>query len=116
MSTEADAFLSKVPTFASFSQIADPSLYEPVPDDWTIGLSDVVRSSAAIEAGRYKAVNMAGAAVISAVSNAVGHGAFPFVFGGDGASFVVPPAAGRRRAGGRSPRPRPSCARNSISI
>ena len=89
--TEADAFLAKVPTFASFAQIADPSLYEPVPDDWTIGLSDVVRSSAAIEAGRYKAVNMAGAAVISAVSNAVGHGTFPFVFGGDGASFVVPP-------------------------
>lgn len=86
----ADTFLRKIPTFASFAQVADPSLYEPVPDGWVVGLADVVGSSAAIEAGRYKAVNMAGAAVISAVSNAVGHGAFPFVFGGDGASFAVP--------------------------
>ncbi|WP_375461290.1 DUF3095 domain-containing protein [uncultured Enterovirga sp.] len=86
----ADSFLARVPTFASFAQVADPSLYEPVPDGWIVGLADVVSSTAAIEAGRYKAVNMAGAAVISAVSNAVGHGAFPFVFGGDGASFAVP--------------------------
>lgn len=87
----ANAFLSRIPAFASFAQIADPDLYEPVPDDWVVGLSDVIASTRAIEAGRYKAVNTAGAAVISAVSNAVGHGAFPFVFGGDGASFVVPP-------------------------
>ena len=89
--TGADAFLNAVPTFASFAQIADPSAYGPLPDDWVLGLADVVASSRAIEAGRYKAVNMAGAAVISAVSNALGHGDFPFVFGGDGASFAVPP-------------------------
>lgn len=84
-------FLASVPTFTSFAQIADPTLYRPIPDPWVLGLADVVRSTAAIEEGRYKAVNMAGAAVISALSNAVGHGAFPFVFGGDGASFAVPP-------------------------
>ena len=33
---------------------------------------------------------MAGAAVIASVSNALGRN-FPFVFGGDGASFAVPP-------------------------
>ncbi|MDB5590064.1 DUF3095 domain-containing protein [Enterovirga sp.] len=88
---DGDTFLAEVPTFASFAQIADTSLYRPVPQDWTIGLADVVQSTTAIEAGRYKAVNMAGAAVISAVSNALGHGRFPFVFGGDGASFAVPP-------------------------
>ncbi len=87
----ANAFLSRIPTFAAFAEIADPARYEPLPEDWLVGLSDVVRSTEAIAAGRYKAVNTAGAAVISAVSNAVGHGAFPFVFGGDGASFAVPP-------------------------
>ena len=33
---------------------------------------------------------MAGASVIAAVANALGR-EFPFVFGGDGASFAVPP-------------------------
>jgi Protein of unknown function (DUF3095) len=35
---------------------------------------------------------MAGAAVIAAVTNALGGREFPFVFGGDGASFAVAPA------------------------
>lgn len=87
----ADAFLKGIPTFASFARIADPDIYAPVPDDWWVGFADVVNSTGAIGAGRYKAVNTAGAAVISAVSNALGQNAFPFVFGGDGASFVVPP-------------------------
>ena len=89
----ADAFLVGTPVFASFAGIVDPAMYAPLPDDWIVGLSDVVGSTEAIAAGRYKAVNMAGAAVISAVSNAIGHGVFPFVFGGDGASFAVPPDA-----------------------
>ena len=37
---------------------------------------------------------MAGAAVIVAVTNAMAGRDFPFVFGGDGASFAVPAAAG----------------------
>src|ERR1700755_3212891 len=42
-------------------------------------------------AQRYKAVNMAGAAVIASVTNALEGREFPFVFGGDGASFAVSP-------------------------
>lgn len=80
-----------IPVFTSFAQIVDPALYQPLPDGWVIGVADVVMSTSAIEAGRYKAVNMAGAAVISAVSNALGQSGFPFAFGGDGASFAVGP-------------------------
>ena len=69
----------------------DPSLYASVPDDWTIGIADIVESTRAIAAQRYKAVNMAGAAVIAAVTNALEGREFPFVFGGDGASFAVAP-------------------------
>jgi hypothetical protein len=78
----------------------DPERYRPVPDDWTFGLADVVQSTAAIAANRYKAVNMAGAAVIAAVANALDNRDFPFVFGGDGASFAVAPqdAAAARAA------------------
>ena len=68
-----------------------PARYAPLPDDWTVGIADVVQSTKAIAAKRYKAVNMAGAAVIASVTNALGGREFPFVFGGDGASFAVPP-------------------------
>ncbi len=54
---------------------------------------DVVQSTKAIAENRYKAVNMAGAAVIVAVTNALDDRDFPFVFGGDGASFAVPAEA-----------------------
>jgi hypothetical protein len=63
-----------------------------VPDDWHIGVSDVVNSTSAIREGRYKAVNLAGAATISAVANALQGDLRLFVFGGDGARFAVPPA------------------------
>jgi hypothetical protein len=72
--------------------LTDPGLYMPVPDDWVLGLSDIVCSTSAIGAGRYKEVNTAAASVIAAVSNRLGTSEFPFVFGGDGASFAVAPA------------------------
>jgi hypothetical protein len=95
----SDPWLAAVPVLDDFARVADPSGYVPLPDDWRIGISDVVESTKAIEAGRYKAVNMAGASAISAVANALG-GALPlFVFGGDGTRFAVsapqaPAAAG----------------------
>jgi hypothetical protein len=53
-------------------------------------VADVQQSTKAIRENRYKAVNMAGAAVIASVANALKGRDFPFVFGGDGASFAVP--------------------------
>ncbi len=84
-------FYSAIPVFRGFTDLMEPSLYSPLPDDWTIGVADIVESTKAIAAQRYKAVNMAGAAVIAAVTNALDGREFPFVFGGDGASFAVPP-------------------------
>ena len=57
----------------------------------SIGIADIVQSTRAIADKRYKAVNMAGASVIAAVANALEGREFPFVFGGDGASFAVSP-------------------------
>ena len=85
------SFYASVPVFRGFAQLMDPQLYLALPDDWTVGIADVVQSTAAIAAKRYKAVNMAGAAVIAGVTNALDQREFPFVFGGDGASFAVPP-------------------------
>jgi hypothetical protein len=83
-------FYAQVPVFEDFSRLTDAALYRPVPEDWVIGMSDVVASAAAIRAGQYKIVNIAGAALIAAVSNALGRRDFPFAFGGDGASFALP--------------------------
>jgi hypothetical protein len=93
MSTAADSdsFYDRIPVFRGFASLMDPALYSPLPDDWSIGVADIVESTRAIAEARYKAVNMAGAAVISAVTNALEGREFPFVFGGDGASFAVAP-------------------------
>ena len=94
MSAAASAnFYRTVPRFERFADVADPARYRPLPDDWLIGVADVVNSTGAIAAGRYKAVNIVGAGVISAVLNARGGAPFPFVFGGDGAAFAVPETA-----------------------
>src|SRR5215475_7414488 len=85
----SDSFYSGIPVFRDFRRLMEPSLYSPLPGDWIVGVADIVDSTKAIAAKRYKAVNMAGAAVIAAVTNALGGREFPFVFGGDGASFAV---------------------------
>jgi hypothetical protein len=86
-----DSFYRGIPVFQGFGRLMDPALYLALPDDWSIGVADIVGSTKAIAEQRYKAVNMAGAAVIAAVTNALEGRAFPFVFGGDGASFAVSP-------------------------
>jgi len=87
---DAAEFYARLPVFEGFANIMDPARYRQLPDDWLIGLTDVVSSTQAIADGRYKAVNTAGASVISAVTNALQGRMFPYVFGGDGASFAVP--------------------------
>ncbi|MGP1397865.1 MAG: DUF3095 domain-containing protein [Inquilinaceae bacterium] len=86
-------FYASLPLFDRFDQIVDPKIYRPLPDGWSLGLSDVMGSTQAIAAGRYKRVNMAGAAAISAIVNALGGQDLPFVFGGDGSAILLPPNA-----------------------
>jgi hypothetical protein len=91
MSDSSDIFYGSIPVFRGFSSLMDPALYSPLPDDWSVGVADIVESTKAIAEARYKAVNMAGASVIAAITNALEGREFPFVFGGDGASFAVSP-------------------------
>lgn len=89
---DSGGFYQSVAVFRGFRSLMDPALYAPLPDDWTVGVADIVDSTRAIAEQRYKSVNMAGAAVIAAVTNALQEREFPFVFGGDGAGFAVAPA------------------------
>ncbi|MEO0939417.1 MAG: DUF3095 domain-containing protein [Pseudomonadota bacterium] len=80
-----------LPRYDSFADLAGAAAYTPLPADWVVGCADIVGSTGLIAEGRYKEVNMIGAAVISAQINGAGERAFPFVFGGDGAAFAHPP-------------------------
>ncbi|MCA6124785.1 DUF3095 domain-containing protein [Bradyrhizobium sp. WSM 1704] len=91
MAGGSEIFYGGIPVFRGFARLMDPALYAPLPDDWSVGVADIVDSTKAIAAQRYKAVNMAGAAVVAAVTNALDGREFPFVFGGDGASFAIAP-------------------------
>lgn len=88
-----DSFYDDLPLRGEFGDLADPDGFRPVAQDWLIGVADVVDSTSEIAAGRYKTVNMVGAAVISAVINTLAPKSFPFVFGGDGAGFAIWPGA-----------------------
>ncbi len=96
--TLKDAWIETLPVMKDFSRVSDPSQYRSLPDNWHIGISDVVNSTKAIELGNYKAVNLAGAGTISALANEIGDELRLFLFGGDGARFAVPAAQARRAA------------------
>ena len=89
--TDSQSFYDDLPKRTSFAELTNPASYVSLPDDWVVGVSDIVGSTRAVAAGRYKTVNMIGAAVISAQMNTAAGRAFPFVFGGDGAGFACPP-------------------------
>lgn len=86
-----DAFYDNLAPVARFDALVQAEAFQPVPDRWYVAVADIANSTAAIAEGRYKTVNMVGAAVISAVRNALPGTAFPAVFGGDGATLAVPP-------------------------
>ncbi|TCL07990.1 Protein of unknown function (DUF3095) [Shimia isoporae] len=93
-------YYENLPRTDDFDSLSDLKRYVPLPDDWVVGVADVVGSTHEIARGRYKVVNMVGAAVISAQINAAQGAALPFVFGGDGAGFAVWPT--QRRAAERA--------------
>jgi len=64
--------------------------YKDLPSQWDYILCDVVSSTVAIKNGKYKEVNFIGAACIIAVLNSIQKLDIPYVFGGDGATFLLP--------------------------
>lgn len=84
-----DFFYADLPILKNFVQVTNPKKYVPVPSDWLIIVTDIIGSTKAIEQGKYKTVNLLGACSISAVLN-VAETEIPFVFGGDGATILIP--------------------------
>ena len=93
-SARSNAFYRDLTAFDDFSGFTDADNYVSAPADWIVVLADIRGSTKAIDEGRYKDVNLMGAACITAVLNILKsngtHLDIPYVFGGDGATLLVP--------------------------
>lgn len=88
---ESDSFVERLPLIHSLMEAVDPGVYRRLPEDWLIAVTDVQGSTENLARGRYKEVNGVGVAAIAAVRNLHKPEEIPFVFGGDGATFCLPP-------------------------
>jgi len=91
-------FFHDMPAMPHIRNITDHNYYLDVPHDWLIALTDVRNSTEAIKRGEYKSVNTCGAATIAAILNSIPNIDVPFVFGGDGATVVIPPQVRQQTA------------------
>ena len=90
MPADPYAFYTALPVCPSFADVTMSKVYTSLPDDWVVVIGDVEGSTAAIARGQYKDVNLVGSSLLVATFNALGHANLPFVFGGDGATLVLP--------------------------
>lgn len=84
-------FYETVPHIHNIADVTDFSKYRDVPSDYWIALTDVQGSTQAIQDGRQKDVNAVAAASITSILNIAKETDLPFVFGGDGATLIIPP-------------------------
>lgn len=92
MGARSETFFSDLPELTAFEDAVSTHRHSQVPLDWHVVITDVKGSTQAIEAGLYKDVNAVGVASIIALRNAIPEVELPYVFGGDGATVLVPEA------------------------
>lgn len=90
MGNASDKFFSELPELTAFEDAVSTRRHCQAPDDWHVVITDVKGSTNAIESGHYKDVNAVGVASIIALRNAIPDVELPFVFGGDGATILLP--------------------------
>ncbi len=90
MNTASIEYFLNLKSFQDFSQVGQNLIYQDWPTGWSLVLTDIRGSTKAIQEGRYKQVNLIGAASIAAYVKCAGTQEVPFVFGGDGATLLVP--------------------------
>lgn len=97
MSTSTnDLFYSRLPVNEiSLSELLmEEHLFFKVPANWQVIITDVKQSTQAVTDGLHETVNLVATGSIVAVLNIVykENLTVPFFFGGDGATFIVPPS------------------------
>jgi len=95
MSDNTDHFYANQPVnkMALAQLLVHNNLFKPVPADWQVIITDIKNSTAAVKAGQHENVNLIATGSIVAVLNIAfkANILIPFFFGGDGATFIVPP-------------------------
>jgi len=89
-----DLFYSRLPVneIPLSDLLTEEHLFFRVPEDWHVVITDVKKSTKAIEKGQHETVNLLATGSIVAVLNIAykANLSIPFFFGGDGASFIIP--------------------------
>ena len=84
-------FFQNLTGFERFEDLEQRQNFTRAPSDWWVVITDVIASTEAIQSGRYRDVNLIGAATLAVLQNVMPGYLFPFAFGGDGASAIIPP-------------------------
>lgn len=86
----ANLSINKIPLAQLLVQ---PDLFEQVPADWEVIITDIKKSTDAVNSGQHENVNLIATGSIVTVLNIAfkANILVPFFFGGDGATFIVPP-------------------------
>ncbi len=91
-----DMFYSRLPVneISLSDLLTEEHLFYKVPDNWYVAITDVKKSTKAIEQGMHETVNLLATGSIVAVLNIAYKAgiSIPFFFGGDGATFIIPPS------------------------
>ena len=82
-------FYEELPALSSFKELANFQTYPDAPNDWYLVITDVVSSTKAIEQGKYKDINLTAALSLVSVINLNPDLNCPFIFGGDGVTFLI---------------------------
>jgi hypothetical protein len=69
-------------------------LFHNIPDDWYIVITDIKNSTLAVQKGMHENINLIATGSVVSVLNIAfkANISVPFFFGGDGATFMVPPS------------------------
>ncbi|MEO6613472.1 MAG: DUF3095 domain-containing protein [Chitinophagaceae bacterium] len=91
-----DLFYSRLPVneIPLGDLLMEEHLFFKVPSNWHVIITDVKKSTEAVQDGLHETVNLVATGSIVAVLNIVykENLSVPFFFGGDGATFIVPPS------------------------
>lgn len=91
-----DLFYSRLPVneLSISDLLAEEHLFFKVPDSWYVIITDVKNSTKAAAEGRHQTVNLVATGSIVAALNVAykANITIPFFFGGDGATFIIPPS------------------------
>jgi len=90
ISAPSDGFFANLPKISLAARALEGHDYYPAPDDWHLIATDVRDSTSAVAGGKHKTVNFVAACSIAALKNACSPVPIPFLFGGDGATIMVP--------------------------